>query len=686
MCGIAGIWSTRLVARELAESVGRMSAALAHRGPDDSGVWVDAAAGVALGHRRLAIVDLSAAGRQPMRMPGGRYSVVFNGEIYNHQELRAELALEGWAFQGLSDTEVLLAGIEAWGVDRALQRFEGMLALALWDHRERCLTLARDRLGKKPLYVGLARGTLVFASELGAFQATSVLPLAVNPDALRRFFQRNHVPTPLTIYHEVMKLPAATVLTLRLDDLDAAGPLELLGRNGRRYWDFTAIAQTGAADPLELSDDEAVDAVAVRLGEAVASRRIADVPLGAFLSGGVDSSIITALMQAQSPAPVRTFCIGFDDGVFDEAAHAEAVARHLGTDHTTLVVTPRDALDVIPQLPEAYSEPFADSSQIPTLLLARMARSSVTVALTGDGGDEAFAGYNRHVLQHRLRRLQRLPGRLRQALGRALQRLPPPLIDRTLRQLRRSGIVAAPGLSAYRLHKLAALLTLADLAEPYAALVAHWGDETLVRDGDRDEGRTRATAEIGLAAAPPPPAFTDPALAMLWADTTGYLHDDILVKLDRATMAHGLEARCPFLDHRVIELAWRLPLRQRMRDGEGKWVLRRLLERHVPKALIERPKVGFAVPLGEWLRGPLRDWAEALLSEAALARDGLLHAEPIRAAWAAHLAGGQDRSDRLWCALMFQAWSAAQRGRPHAAADEAAADLGGRWIDGTSVA
>lgn len=677
MCGITGFWGGSAVDEGIAE---RMAARIASRGPDDTGAWIDEQAGVALAHRRLSVLDLSPAGHQPMRSRCARYTLVYNGEIYNHLELRealdrrdaalpgmtaredchapAGLAMTGRGWRGHSDTETLLAGFEHWGVEATLQRAVGMFALALWDRAERRLYLARDRLGEKPLYYGWAGGAFVFGSELKALRAYPGFANPVSREALRQYFRFLYVPAPLSIYEGVYKLPPGCLLTLTSEGLERGadfgsaplsgfgGGVESPGRETggislRPYWSLKDAVATGAEARIT-DEGEALDALEGALREAVRLQSLADVPLGAFLSGGVDSSTIVALMQQQASRPVQTFTVGFEEAGFDESAHARAVARHLGTDHSELFVTAAEARAVIPRLPEMYDEPFADASQIPTHLVCRAARQQVTVALSGDAGDELFGGYNRYFWGPRIwNRVGRLPYAVRQAMAAALQFGAPSTWDRLLG---RAGVVR-PG---EKLHKLGrALRGARSLDDLYWNLVSEWEDPAgLVVEGSGAIPNQSANTIPNL----------HPVERMMFHDAMTYLPDDILCKVDRAAMSVSLETRVPFLDHRVVELAWRLPLSMKVRGNEGKWALRQILYRHVPRELIERPKAGFALPLGQWLRGPLREWAEELLDAGRLQREGYLRPGPIRAAWREHLSGRYDRTPRLWSVLMFQSW------------------------------
>ena len=657
MCGFTGFLIPPTSSKDDLEAIAtRMALAIAHRGPDDAGAWADAEAGVALGHRRLAIVDLSAAGHQPMASASGRYVMAYNGEIYNHLDLRQDLA-NSHPWRGHSDTETLLAGFEAWGVEATLRRAVGMFAVALWDKAERKLTLARDRMGEKPLFYGWVRGAFVFGSELKALRAYPEFNNPVNRDALALYLQHGAVPAPYSIYQDIHKLPPAGLLTL-----DAAG-LATRAVKLTPYWQFTEAAQRGLANPIH-SEAEALSALETTLREAVALQAVADVPLGAFLSGGVDSSAIVALMQAQSARPVQTFTVGFDEAGFDESPHALAVAQHLGTEHHALHVGAADARAVIPLLASMYDEPFADSSQIPTHWVSQAARQHVTVALSGDAGDELFGGYNRYFWGQRIwSRLGWMPPALRHALGAGITQLPVPAWDALGRTVSR----ALPGTQGVarlgdKAHKLAhRLKTVNSLDDLYRSLVTEWPQGTdLVLGAQR---LPTALSDESLANALARGVLEPEHRMMLW-DSVTYLPDDILQKVDRAAMSVSLETRVPFLDHRVVELAWRLPLHMKIRGNEGKWALRQVLYKYVPRELIERPKAGFGIPVGQWLRGPLRDWAEALLDESRLAQEGYLQPAPIRRAWQEHLSGQHDWAARLWAVLMFQAWLQENRTTP----------------------
>lgn len=748
MCGITGAWGPA-AGTAPKEWVQRMAGTLSHRGPDDGGSWVDAEAGLALGHRRLAILDLSPAGHQPMVSACGRYVIAFNGEIYNHLTLRRELevassdfaALQGsvsqrqnardpykskiegcevlpspqpvsplgrgaigslpmarggmergsslgrcssgsgderaaalaprpnpsprrgegqldhvrgeLSWRGHSDTETLLAAFGRWGVEDTLRRVVGMFALALWDRRDRVLTLARDRLGEKPLYYGWQGETFLFGSELKALKAHPAFRAGIDREALTLLLRHNYVPAPYSIYQGIWKLPAGTYLQVSARSPLSPGPSPTGGKGAiKAYWSLTEVAEQGVGLPFGGSDAEALDALEQCLGAAVRGQMVADVPLGALLSGGLDSTTITALMQANSPRPVRTFTIGFEERAYDEADHARAVAAHLGTEHTELRLSSDDALALVPQMPAMYDEPFADSSQLPTHLVMRLARQHVTVALSGDGGDELFGGYNRYVHVPKVwRRMGWIPGALRQVLGAALTALRSEAMNGLAGPLAQRAGIAQPGDKAHKLgHRLREMRSMDDL---YVSLVSEWPNAGDMVVGGRmppnllDE-RSRW------------PRLADPVARMMALDGLTYLPNDILVKVDRAAMAVSLETREPFLDRDLVALAWSLPMHLKIRNGQGKWLLRRLLDRYVPRALVERPKMGFGIPLDAWLRGPLQDWAEVLLAEDRLQREGYLDPRPIRAAWRAHLKGQASYGQRLWSVLMFQSWLEAQ--------------------------
>jgi asparagine synthase (glutamine-hydrolysing) len=652
MCGLTGYLSGQWPGDKAQPQVLAMISAIANRGPDSQGHWLDANQGIALGHRRLAIVDLTDAGAQPMHSASGRYVIVFNGEIYNHLELRSDLEKSAVAptWRGHSDTETLLAGFDAWGIQGTVDRTIGMFAIAVWDRQNGFLTLVRDRLGEKPLYYGWqgsGRGAVfLFGSELKALRAHPAFEAQISRDALCVYMRHNNVGGNHSIYQGVHKLAPGTLLTV---SLQAPEPVH------RIYWSGAEVATGGVAQPFVGTATDAVDALESLLTDAVGKQMMADVPLGAFLSGGVDSSTVVALMQLQSSRPVKTFSIGFYEDVYNEAKYAKAVAQHLGTEHTELYVTAEQAMAVIPRLPALYDEPFADSSQIPTFLVSQIARAHVTVSLSGDAGDELFCGYNRYHLTASLwHKLAAIPLPLRRAVAWGLTRLSPQRLNRIAAHLPGANRWANVG---EKLHKGANAMVARSAADLYLGMVSQWDDPAAVVIG----GTEPTTLLTGLQ---PPMAGLNDVERMMALDLLTYLPDDILTKVDRAAMGVSLETRVPFLDHRVVEFAWQLPLEYKLRKEEGnyttKWALRQVLYRHVPKALIERPKMGFGVPIDSWLRGPLRDWAEDLLDESRLRREGYFNPAPVRQKLAEHLSGQRNWQHQLWCVLMFQAWLAEQ--------------------------
>ncbi len=653
MCGFVGyITRDALTARD-APTVRAMASVIAHRGPDDEGVWTDEAAGVALAHRRLSIVDLSPAGHQPMASHAGRYVIVFNGEIYNHAELRERLRSESRApaaWRGHSDTEVLLEAIAAWGLPATLERCVGMFAFALWDRHERTLSLARDRLGEKPLYYGYAGDTFMFASELKALTRHPAWQGDIDRDAVHLFMRHSHVPSPHSIYQGIHKLGAGRFLQRKSGDRE--GVLHT-------YWDAEAMALNGVRCPFAGTPQEAIDETERLLRQALAGQMMADVPLGAFLSGGIDSSTIAAVMQAMSPRPIKTFSIGFHETGYDEAGFAKAVASHLGSDHTELYATMDEAMAVIPQLPHVYCEPFADCSQIPTLLVSQMARRQVSVSLSGDGGDELFGGYNRHQAAGRLwPMLALIPRPARRAMSRLMTALAPHQWD-ALAKVPGSLMPERkrPRLAGDNLHKAAGVIEALSEDDVYRMLISHWQSPAdIVVGGVEAHAANERLAHLA--------SLGSGARRMMFQDLTGYMQDGILTKVDRAAMSVSLETRVPLLDHRLVEFSWTLPLAMLTREGQSKWPLRQVLYRHVPRPLIDRPKAGFGVPIDSWLRGPLRDWAESLLSESRLGNEGFLKPAPIRKAWSEHLSGSRNLQQPLWTVLMFQTWLESARQAP----------------------
>lgn len=648
MCGIAGIFGFGGIEDEVRRTANRMASALRHRGPDDEGIWIDETATIALVHRRLSIIDLSASGHQPMVSSDGRLVLIFNGEIYNHVDIRAELQAvsPGIQWRGHSDTETLVEAVARWGLEKTLARLLGMYAFAMWDRDLRRLYLVRDRLGEKPLYYGRVGRSFVFASELKGMTVHPRWTGDVDRGALALYMRHNYVPSPYCIYAGISKLPPASILTI-------SSPDQYSRSTPRRYWSPLAAASNGLAEP-ETEDESAIqERLEQTLRDAVRRQLQADVPLGAFLSGGVDSSTVVALMQSESTSPIRTFSIGFHEDAYDEAQYARRVAAHLQTAHTELYVTPSEAMAVVPRLPTIYDEPFADPSQVPTFLVSQLARTQVTVSLSGDGGDELFGGYNRYFWSRDLWRIFRwIPAEARLAMAKAIEAIPPGSWDYLYTRLSPSG-PRRHKLFGDKLHKLAEVMPARTPEEMYARLVSHW--------------RRPEDLVLGARALRPisdphvNDIVNDTTLRMMLLDTTTYLPDDILVKLDRASMAVSLESRVPFLDHRLVEYAWRIPLRLKIDGNVGKVILRKILYRFVPRELIERPKQGFALPIDTWLRGPLREWGESLLSQRRLREDGYLDPELVRTRWAEHLSGKRNWQYLLWGVLMWQEWLEHQR-------------------------
>ena len=644
MCGIAGFIDFHSRGRDQAEELLRsMTSCLSHRGPDADGYWLDPRFGVGLGHRRLSIIDLSPAGAQPMTSASGRYNIIFNGEIYNFSDLRQELESSGHRFRGHSDTEVMLAAFEQWGIQRGTERLNGQFAFAIWDSNEATLTLARDRMGEKPLYYGWCGATFLFASELKALRMHPEFDNRIDPQAVYLYLARNNVPAPFSIYKSISKLEPGALLTV---SPGKPGMVEI-----SRYWDLRAVAISGVQKRLSGSPEEIADQTEQLLRDAIRRQMIADVPLGAFLSGGLDSSTVVALMQAQSAVPVKTFTIGFDEGDYNEAPYAREVARHLGTEHTELVLKPEEALDVVPELPRIYDEPFSDSSQIPTLVVSRLARQHVTVALSGDAGDELFGGYVRYrAAADAWNHVRFFPAWVRRGMSLA-----------GLQMAGSSGLHSLVKLYAQRygrragrrdqFEKACVMLGAKSRSEFYHAMnsvVANPAD--LLNDGYR-----------GTPTPTQPVRFDDFLDEMMYEDQSNYLPGDILHKVDRAAMSCSLEVRIPLLDYRMVEHAWRIPNELKVRNGISKWLLRQIAYRYIPPAMLERPKSGFAVPIGRWLRKELRDWGEALLEPGALRQQGYFNVEAVRGRWRQHLSGKQNWEHQLWSILMFQAWLHSQR-------------------------
>ncbi len=643
MCGIYGIWSERGCSegKTFLHSAG---AAIAYRGPDHQGDWYDPNVQVGLGHRRLAILDLSPAGNQPMHSSDGRYVITFNGEIYNFASLKAELIKQGHRFRGESDTEVMLAAFWEWGIKSAVQKLVGMFAFAVWDRREHQLTLGRDRFGEKPLYYGWLDTTFLFGSELKALQAHQHWQGRLNRQALALLLRYSYIPAPHSIYQGIYKLLPGTLL-----QLDCPNPSTR--PEPASYWTMAAAIEQGQQYPFQGNASTAIDQLETLLKTTIQQQMVADVPLGAFLSGGIDSSTVVALMQAQSTRPVKTFTIGFQESAYDEAQEAQAVAHHLDTEHTELYVTPADALAAIPQLPSLYDEPFADPSQIPTFLLSQLTKQQVTVSLSGDGGDELFGGYNRYLWADRLwRQTGWLPTAGRQAIAQLLKQRSPQAWDTSWQSLPFLPSPLQQRLPGEKLHKLANALAATTPEKLYTRLVSHWDTPLSLVTGVEHEASTVLSDST-------PWSTNDSFIPwMMYLDSQMYLPGDILTKVDRAAMGVSLETRIPFLDHRVVEFAQTLPMSYKIRQGTGKWILRQVLNRYVPTTLIDRPKMGFSVPISDWLRGPLRDWGSDLLNRDRLQAQGFLNAEPIQQAWSTHLTGNQNLQYPLWNVLCFQAW------------------------------
>ncbi|MEE9168069.1 MAG: asparagine synthase (glutamine-hydrolyzing) [Candidatus Neomarinimicrobiota bacterium] len=644
MCGICGYWdsSKSLGAEELSTNVRKMSNSLIHRGPDDEGIWVDEEVGIALGNRRLSIIDLSSEGHQPMLSADGRYVIAYNGEIYNFRDLRKDLEKLGHHCRGHSDTEVMLASFCEWGVQESAKRFNGMFAFALWDRVERILHLGRDRIGEKPLYYGWQNGTFLFGSELKALKAKPGFRAETDRNALTLYLRYNYIPAPYSIYQNIHKLLPGHLLTISSSSSEPE-PLS--------YWSARTLVESGLNHPFKGTDSDAISELDSLLRDSIKLRMISDVPLGAFLSGGVDSSTIVALMQAQSNQPVKTFTIGFHEDSYNEAQYAKTVAEHLGTDHTEFYLTPKETMDVIPRLPSLYDEPFSDSSQIPTFLISQLARQRVKVALSGDGGDELFAGYSRHLWGNSSwKRLNWIPQFLRRRIASIMKRLSVGSVDSIYENLEfllpESLKLSHP---AEKIRKLSDVLDISEPAGQYRRLVSNWAYPKAVVAGAKEPSTIINDDQLWQ-------DFPDVVQTMMYLDLVTYHPDDILVKLDRASMGVSLEAREPYLDHRVVEFAWRVPLSLKIREGQGKWLLRHVLYQYVPPDAIERPKTGFEVPIDKWLRNPLRDWAESLLDRACLKQQGYFNPNPIHQKWREHLDGKRNWQYQLWNILMFQSW------------------------------
>jgi asparagine synthase (glutamine-hydrolysing) len=645
MCAIAGIWGLgSLDASELPEKARAMAASLKHRGPDDEGIWIDKENRVALSFRRLSIIDLSPAGHQPMISRCGRYVIVFNGECYNFGEIRKELLAAGSVFRGNSDTEVVLEGFARFGISPTVERMAGMFAIALWDKSTATLTLIRDRVGKKPLYYGTVHGTFVFASELKAFHTVLKGKLSLDPAALKLFLQFGYIPSPLSVFKEIHKLRPGHLITV-------TSPTTV--NDSVPYWSVQSAGRAAASANPEMLDDDAANEFEKLLTHCVGERMISDVPLGAFLSGGIDSSLIVASMQAQSTRPVRTFSIAFREPEYNEGPHARLVSEHLGTEHTELLVTAREAQEIIPGLPDIYDEPFADASAIPTCLLSRLTRQHVTVSLSGDGGDELFLGYGHYEqAAARIDRMMSWPLSMRRITAGVLRAVPEPVLDgacRTATALMGRRTLEGTRLRSHYVLKYANALAQKTPLQMYLAVTADWFNPDLVLSGNGHEQRCEP-------ADPSSVARTHSIELFGLHDLAVYIADDILVKVDRASMAWSLEARAPLLDHRIVEFALGLPYRFKRRNGVGKWLLRHVLYQHVPREIVDRPKQGFSVPIGQWLNGPLRDWAEDLLSTENLRRHGIFNPKVIRQRWEEHTSGAHNWERLLWNVIVLQAW------------------------------
>ncbi|MBT6902529.1 MAG: asparagine synthase (glutamine-hydrolyzing) [Nitrospina sp.] len=643
MCGLAGFLTKTSLKSNSEDLLRKMGRSLVHRGPDDDGVWMDPAAGVGLAHQRLSVIDLSSEGRQPMISASGRYVITYNGEIYNFLELRKNLdQTEDSHWRGHSDTEVILASIEKWGLPQALKKFNGMFAFALWDREMQTLTLARDRIGIKPLYYGWMGATFLFGSELKALKAHPEFEGRVDRESLSLLMRFNYIPAPRSIYQNVFKLQPGMFLTVKAGEMDSSPTT---------YWSFEETARQGVQDGFDGTREEAVDQLDSLLGSAVKLQMASDVPLGAFLSGGIDSSTIAALMQKQSPQAIKTFSIGFEEKGFDEAPYARRVAKHLGTDHTEHYVSSQDAMSIIPRLPNLYDEPFADSSQIPTYLLSHLTRQNVTVSLSGDGGDELFCGYDRYSSWKKWwNKFHWIPEPCRKLLTGLIKAMPADVLDAggpsISRMFDRFGRI---GNLSERSNRLGNALAAGGPEGFYLQGISHWvGPGSLVLGAEEPDIILNQISSWG--------DFSAPEMKMMFLDGTHYLPDDILTKVDRASMGVGLEARVPMLDHRVVEFAWRIPLAMKVHEGQSKWILRQVLHKYVPRHLVDRPKMGFGLPLDMWLRGPLKEWVEDLLNESTLRQDGFLDPIPILQKWKEHASGQYNWQYFLWNILSFQSW------------------------------
>ena len=646
MCGICGFFSKS--PSSFSDSIFKMNSAISHRGPDDSGTWHDQNMGIVFGHQRLAVIDLSVSGHQPMKSSSGRYMLIYNGEIYNHLDIRKKIekkfALKKW--QGSSDTETLLEAIEVFGFEQTLKEIVGMFAFVIWDKKLRNLILARDRMGEKPLYFGWQgqgdNAVFLFGSELKALKAHPGFKGEVNRDALALLLRHNCIPAPYSIYKDIKKLLPGHFLKLNEADLRSA-----LLPNSKQFWSLTDIAESGVKNPILKNSQSTISELDKLLRQSIKQQMVSDVPLGAFLSGGVDSSTVVALMQAQSSQPIKTFTVGFNEDGYNEAEQAKAVAKHLGTDHTEIYISAKEAMSVIPKLPSLYDEPFSDSSQIPTFLVSQLAKKNVSVSLSGDAGDELFCGYNRHQISNNIwKKISLLPAPLRKLIGTSLTSLSPQKWNKLSKWI--------PGSDSFnsfgdKIHKGANVLDASSLNDLYLKLVSHWENPSDIVLNSKEPATIITDHKFEFQA-------TESQQKMMLLDGLTYLPDDILVKVDRAAMGVSLETRIPYLDHRVVEFAWKIPQSLKVREGKSKWILREVLNQYVPKKLFERPKMGFGIPIGTWLRGPLRDWAESLLNEKRLQDEGFFNPDPIRKKWKEHLSEKKNWQYQLWDILMFQAW------------------------------
>jgi asparagine synthase (glutamine-hydrolysing) len=647
MCGLTGfIWNSDSKISHVARSLDLMTDAINHRGPDSEGSWIDEKDCISFGHKRLSVIDLTSAGSQPMFSNSKRYIIAFNGEIYNHNTLR-DLLKKEIVWNGHSDTETLLACFEHWGVDKTLENLVGMFAIALYDSEEKALYLVRDRMGEKPLYYGWNNGVFLFGSELKAIKSFPGFSGVVDRSALSLYLKYDYVPAPFSIYQGIKKLPQASYIKIKMNSgrWDSKQILDPI-----KYWSLKEVALSGQSNASKKNNEyRLIDKLDDVLSKSIEQQMISDVPLGAFLSGGVDSSLVASLMQKNSMNKIQTFTVGFNERSYNEAEYAKKVALHLGTEHTELYISPEQAINVIPKLPLIYDEPFADSSQIPTFLVSEMAKKHVTVAISGDGGDELFGGYNRYTMACKIWKIvEKTPFFVRKALSKGITSVTPKIWDNLGNSIPQKFNVAHPGDKAY---KFADILLASEISDVYDRLVSHWEHSCDVVIGCNNINKPIYESH-----------FTNDEHNMMFFDSVSYLPDDILTKVDRASMASSLETRVPFLSHKVVEFAWNLPLDVKIRDSKGKWIVRKVLDNYVPNKLIDRPKMGFGIPIDSWLRGPLKDWAESLLDESRLKNEGFFHPEPIRKIWAEHLSEKRNWHHHLWSILMFQAWLEQQVG------------------------